>query len=139
MSKTTVDGKLTISRVYGSQDYVEITLRDCDAVIDFAKVRISVENFGEAVLGLSCMECEIITRGLQNVGKVRESKHIEFPIGKDNYMDRKKVASEIVKDYTPEGWTASTYFGSQNSFFTRGDVCWARTSITRWVDKEDGD
>ena len=131
--------KLNISRPSYGDDRrkIAISVIDTDAGIEFLELEIDLADFAECVTGLSHVECEMEFRGLENLGKVSEKEKIEFKVS-DSYIykDRNKEAIEKAKLSTPPGWEASEYYGSQNSFFTKGDEMWARTTITRWVDKE---
>ena len=131
-------GAITISRPScgdGSK-YISIRIKDKCSRISFVDIRIGYAEFTEALTGMSEMECELITRGLQNVGKQKETMPLEFlvcpkgnPIG-----DRKKVAKDLAIANTPNGWTPDLYFDSQKSFYHEGTELWARTNIYRYVE-----
>ena len=78
-----IKGKLTISRVHPNQgeDWIEVTLDDKNSGIQFAEVRINLEEFSKAITGLGARPCEIEVGGLDLVGKKLETKtHIvTFP------------------------------------------------------------
>lgn len=130
------NAKITISRPYGGDSrYIRIAVRDDDACIEFLELKISLENFSEALTGLGNTECEMVTRGLENVGKLREQDTLVFPMPESDYSNRKEVAAFVAQKQAPEGWTADSYFDSQDSFQTINDVEMAKTQILRWVDK----
>lgn len=130
--------KLTISRPISStgEKIIEISVYDDEACIEFLEIGISLGNFAECLTGLSRVECEMEFRGLQNVGKMRETRPLEFEIHGPRYQINKADVIDEAKKYTPDGWTASEYYGSQGSFFSRDGKHYARTKISRWVDKE---
>ena len=130
-------GALTISRPsYGDGSRkISIQVKDVDAVTRFLEIEIYYDKFAECVTGLSEVECELQFNGIENVGKVRESKNIEFKIGKVGYSDRIDIATNLAHKNCPDGWRPYCYFRSQNSFFTRDGEEWAITTILRWVEK----
>jgi hypothetical protein len=134
---TKLKGQLTISRPsFGDgRELIEITVKDCGSRTSFLKLSISYADFAECITGMSNVTCSLETRGLHNVGKVRETKPLTFKMP-SRYGDKEEARLEVVK-HTPDGWTANTYFGSQNSFFHVDGEQWARTSIDRWVDREE--
>jgi len=131
-----INGKITISRPSGSGcDYIAIGIYDDDANIRFCEARIKYAYFAQLVTGLAHVDCDLEVIGLQNVGKKREWKKLEFPFDGAPFYAKDEARKEMVK-HVPEGWTASGHFGSQNSFFQREGIGWARTTIERWVDKD---
>lgn len=132
--------KITISRPQRGDGVKEIRIavRDDAAGIWFLELKIDPSDFAECITGLASMPCEMTFRGLENVGKVVERGTIEFKIPCEMYSkDRKNMAIKAAVGHTPQGWIASDYYGSQDSFFTKDDEPWARTSIHRWVDKHE--
>jgi len=80
------------------------------------------------------VECEIEVRGLEKIGKKHENKRFEFEIPRDlassrNESELQKLAQSLLKD----GWIAERYFSSQDSFFKKDGVQYARCTIRRWV------
>lgn len=131
--------KLTISNPhYGDgRKKINISIQDDCARIQFLDIEIDHDKFAQAITGLSSVECEMEFRGLENVGKVIEKQGIEFEVPDCEWRDREKIASKLADEMAPEGWVASHYFGSQGSFFTKDGKSYARTTISRWVDKEE--
>ena len=130
--------KLTISRPQRSNGkrMISITVRDSDAGIEFLEIDISLESFAECITGLAYAECDIEFSGLENVGKQIERDTIEFEIPEYIYFGtRKEIAYKLAKETAPDGWIVSNYFGSQSSFFRKDGKDYARTSISRWVEK----
>jgi len=128
--------KITISRPHGGgSNFIRISVRDDDAGVEFLVLKISLENFAEALTGLCNTECAMEAHGLENVGKRKERDSITFPMPESNCSNRKLVAASEADKQTPDGWFASDYFSSQDSFFTQDGVAMAKTQIFRWVDK----
>ena len=127
-------GKLTVSKpINGTETYINISLKDIDAGIDFVEVKISLEDFMQAITGLAMVPCEFDVHGIENVGKKIERDVISFEIETND----KELAQKEVDNHTPEGWTASRYFGSQNSFTFKDGKIFANAKIYPWVDKEE--
>lgn len=75
-----------------------------------------------------------------NIGKVRESMTLEFEIPeKYNRYDNDDIEEikKLAEKNCPDGWVASTYFRSQNSFFRKDGKSFARTNAFRWVDESE--
>lgn len=132
-------GKMTIRRPsYGDgKKKISITVKDVDAVTRFLSVEVDYDKFTEMLTGASETECEFDVEELSRVGKKRETQKIEFKMVKEHSgLSRKEIARQLVDVICPDGWAASNSFGSQDSFFRKDGEEYARTTITRWVDKE---
>jgi len=134
-----IKGKISIGKTSSNGENatpIKIELRDTDAVIEFAIIYLSLENYAQVITGLSHVECDIEVRDLDKVGKVRQQDIlvIEMPQETD-WKKQKEIAYEIAKAKCPEGWIASSYFNSQNSFFKKDGKEYAQTQIVRWVEK----
>jgi hypothetical protein len=129
--------QLTISRPNYSdgKNKIKISVRDTEAVINFMDIEIDLDKFTECLTGLSLVDCDMEVRGLENVGKKRESMDIVFELPKEKWHVSKEEAAELAKKATPEGWVCSTYFGSQDSFFKKDDKYYGKTTANRWVVK----
>jgi hypothetical protein len=130
--------KLTISRPSRShgEEIINIQVSDAVAKVKFLDLEIDCKTFAECLTGLSRAECDMEFQNLDVLGMARENDTIQFKMPEVcGSSHDKKAAIEEAKKYTPEGWTASEYYGSQTSFFSKGRDTWAKTSITRWVRK----
>lgn len=130
--------KLTISKPsYGDDKRkISIQVKDVDARIRFLKIEIDYDKFTECLTGLADIDCEMEFRGLQNVGKKIETKQLEFKIGDVDYCEMKKVAHKTAKSIVSDEWSCSDYYGSKDSFFMKDGKQWARTTASKWVEKE---
>lgn len=127
--------------VLAGEEGVKIELHDKDAGITFAKVVLTTEQFCQALSRLAHTPCKAEVFGPDKIGKEQEHKRFEFMLPEGSGFRDKKAAVEAVKACCPEGWTADTYFGNQASFFARKndqgkEERWARTTIRRWVNKD---
>jgi len=133
------DGSLTISRPHCSDgsSYINIEVEDKDAGIRFLSLEVSFVEFSQALTGLGGRPCKIEVHGLEHVGMQIERNTLEFVLPNDfpEYTGTKERAGELAKEICPEGWTPNIYFGSQNSFFRKDGIRYARCQITRWVEK----
>jgi hypothetical protein len=129
--------KLNISRPsYGDgREKISITVKDVDAGLEFLEIEIDLDRFAKCITGQPMMDCEMEFSNLVYVGKKREREKIEFKLDEGSDYREKEAAALQVEKHVPEGWIASTYFGSQDSIFSRDGGRWARTQINRWVDK----
>jgi hypothetical protein len=129
-----INAKVTI---LFSRDGMSIEVYDEDAAITFLELELSPQQACQALSRLSHTEattCEV--RGLDNVGKKHEWKNITFEIPQvDDRDEQVQVAIEEAKKHIPEGWSASTYNGSQVSFFKMYGKQYAKITIRRWVDR----
>lgn len=126
----------SISRVQTHKgSHVSIRVVDEVSHMQVCELELSLEEFARLICNESFGD---ITCHLgdypERLGKVRESKKIEYLVGEVIYGDgRKEAAIKEGQKHCPEGWTLSEYFGSQDSFFYDDDKMWARTTIMRWV------
>jgi hypothetical protein len=126
------DAKITI---LFNDHGLHIELYDGDACIQFCKIDLDEKQTVEALSRIANTPCTIDVHGLQNVGKTRLMEQITFPIPKHEWGKKHDVAREEAKKHTPEGWTVPTYFGGQDSFFTKGEQEYARGTMVKWVNK----
>ena len=129
--------ELTISRPSYSDGnkLIHISIKDKDARVQFLELKISYSDFTEALTGMAFVECDMEFRSLDCVGKMIEKDTLTFPMPLTTYSNRVEVAIRESSLATPDGWTTSSYFGSKESFFTEDGKDYARTTISRWVDK----
>jgi len=126
--------KLSISRP--SDGGISIRIEDELSRIEFIDASISLEEFAEAITGLSSRPMTAEVRGLEFVGRKRatEARSIVCPL--DTYD--KKVLEQWLKDSAQEeGWMVNTYLGSQSSVrrWQDGQIV-LNYSVTKYVDPE---
>ena len=130
--------ELSISRTQtGDDTYMSLTIRDTDACIELCKLTLSPNELMLALTGQLLTNITTRLGDTGKIGKVRESRVLEFPMPEGTFYGdpRKAQAVKEGSRICPEGWEMSTYFSSQSSFFTKEGRDWARTSIMRWVEK----
>lgn len=117
-----------------------IEVEDDSSGIRFLKINLSAEQFMACLGRLVNVECDIDVRGLDLIGKTRETAKHEFKIPAElcnlRHKERdyfNKTAQELAQSQLTDGWIADSYFGSQGSFFQKDGEQWARVTIARWV------
>jgi hypothetical protein len=119
---------------------LNLRLEDDDANVTFVELRLNPQQVCQVFSRLcytSVESCEVF--GLDKVGKKMENKKFEFVLPDDtvSYRDR-EIVKKIAEKICPEGWELDLYFDSQGSFFKRDGKQYARCTIRRWVEKEQG-
>ena len=104
--------KLSISRP--SSGGINIRIKDDLSHIEFVDASISLEEFAEAVTGLSSRNMVVEVRGLEFVGKknVTEKRSVMCPI--DTY-DKNVLKAWLCDNVKEDGWVVNTYLGGQSS------------------------
>jgi hypothetical protein len=117
-------------------DGVTIEFDDPDAVIQFMSIELTAEQYMAMMGRRSHVWIEAEFRGLDKIGKVRESEPLSFQVPDDaGYHERKEIARDLaVKLCEGTEWVPSLHFGSQSSFTRKDGVTTARTTKHRWVD-----
>ena len=130
-----VKGSIGIAR--RSDGLFTIHIRDEEASIEFCEVRMTGEQFANAVSGLFGQEVELDFRGLDKIGKTMEHKTVlvEMPAGFDvphKWSDiPEPVREEMLYAHEAGGWRVETRgsWGNMHRKEGRGYKCLAR----RWV------
>lgn len=72
---------------------------------------------------------------IERVGKKLELDTFVFEIPRNCDDEYAKTNVDILVRAIPGNWVAEKSFSSQNSFFSKDDKYYARTTIRRWVDE----
>lgn len=94
--------------------FITIAIRDSVSRIIFADIEIDLADFAEALTGLSEVECSIVYRCLENVGKVKETKKVAIKLP-NNLTRNEKTEYLLSLPNIGDGWVIDPYIGSQNS------------------------
>jgi len=122
-----------------SGDKVKIQVTDGESRCQFLDLEMDAAEFTAALGRHAARPAKGVVCGLDKVGLIQENKSWEFeitPVG-SFYHGRQEIARKAAKLSCPEGWTPDLAFSSQDSFFRKGEEEWARTTIRRWVPKND--
>ena len=132
--------KITVSRMRGNEEWIEIRIQDSLSSLEFVTVKMSCEDFAKALTGMgSCPGIGVVS-GLDRVGKVHENDTITFILPQNtDFKNKKEIASQMALEACPKGWEPDLYFASQNSFFMKDGREWARCTIRRWRTPDDSD
>jgi len=128
-------GKLSITRPsYGDdKKKILITIKDTSSRIRFCDIEIDYDKFTKCITGLSEVECDFVTRSLNDVGKTKEQLEMVFKLPTSYYTMGKDRIIFIAKNKIPSGWSCNLFFNSQDSFFNIDGRKYARTTIYRWI------
>lgn len=126
----TYNGKISIERFSGSESGVSIQLEDESSSTSVVNIVLTPEQFGEALSGLSGVDCIYELSSLKYVGKKREHKIENIPCKNPHEIKDDEVAS-ILSDYEVDGWIARASDFKNHHHFHRGYV---EVSFVRWID-----
>lgn len=129
-----LDADITI---LGSEHGVTIEINDRDANSTICEIELSTKDFVSAAMGrLAHVRCTASVPCPERIGKQHEHKDLIFEMPECSYKDRTDTAIKEAEKSCPEGWFFSKYFGSQGSFWSVDHKNYAKTTIRRYVDKE---
>ena len=133
--------RITISRPSSNTDeeeYISLSITDENSRARFVRLKIPLADFSTALTGMAEVKCIAEYKGLQYVGKNRESMPLTFPMPDGSGFRDKDAAIAEAEKIAPAGWFVDNYFSSQSSFYKADDgKQWARTTAYRYVDVED--
>ena len=115
MSRKMIEGSITISKVTsGRGDYVSISFKDEFSRNRFAEAKLSFEDYGKLLTGLSEVKGSIEVSGLDVVGKERKSQKRQLVVDGSIY-DKDKCLELVKKHSIRDGWYLVPYLGSKDS------------------------
>jgi hypothetical protein len=128
-----IAAQVTITRTNGGDESkpISIYIRDADARVEFVAVRMSLEAFAEAVMGLAGVDAVAQIKNIEKVGKVCEHKNesIDISDGEGNGLLR-------MKEHEVDGWVGRASDLSNRHYQTRKDGrTFASVGFNRWVEK----
>ncbi len=128
------DAKISI---HINQDDTTIELIDGESSITFVEITLSAKQLSMALSRLSHTPCDINVNenAIHKLNKKLEVKSHEFeiPATIDSYRMNEDDLHKIAISTCPEGWIPDKYYGSQKTFFNKGDIRFARVTIRRWI------
>lgn len=129
--RTKLKGKITI-RI--NRDETTIEIEDDVANTTFVIVRLTPEQLSTALSRQAYVDCELEVAGLDRVGTRHENETFEFEIPEALASSSKtEELQKIAQSKLTDGWIAEGYFASQNTFFKKEGVQYARCTIRRYV------
>lgn len=127
-------GQLSISRVTSTQEdaFIYISIEDAVSHIEFLTIKMSIEEYGNAISGLAVRPIEFEVHGLEYVGMkcVTEKRSIRCPFKTHRREDYRKWLEENAQE---DGWVVSTYLGSQNSVVRDANGTTLNYTVTKFV------
>lgn len=139
MSKD-LKGSITISRVTsGKGDYISVSIRDEASRNRFVTAKLSLEDYGWLVSGMSEVKCKLETKGLAHVGKVRIRKERTLTIRGIIY-DKDECLAAIrlhEKAMIEGGWYVTEYLGSRSSVSHYDGLTKLNYEIFKYVEEDD--
>lgn len=130
-------GNIRLSRVTSNQEpynYASITIEDEISGIEFLKIDMCFEELGKFVAGTTG-EMNFQTRGINNIGKTRETKRETIPIPENFFGQFTDIeAKELIKSYEVDGWVGSTYdLNNQRKTVKENGKTGRLVSFTRYI------
>lgn len=135
------NGKITILI---SEEGTTIELHDRNASITFARITLTPKGLSAALSRRAYVDCDMQLHALDKIGKEHECKGFSFEIPEALYNDYKardknathQIALRALEDAGMSDWTPDSYYGGQDSFYTKDGKHYAKAIIRRWVNKE---
>lgn len=130
-----LEGRISIGRFHGTQvdnKSIYIDIEDASSTIGFIRVLLTPEALALALTGRGDIDCTFELRGVQNVGKVRETKTIGYPV--TGMYPTYEVMRELVADDEVNGWVARLDPDSRTVARREYNAYLAQVVFTRFVD-----
>jgi len=130
MSKV-IMGEIGITR--NSNGFVYIRIEDSSSHSQFVELKLTLEQFAEAVTGLHTSDVEMTVRNLDRVGKrrVREERSVVCPL---NTYKKEEIRQWMADHCQEEGWVVDDYLGSQNSVKSVDGGTLLKYAVTKYVE-----
>lgn len=136
--EVTMKCSLSINRVNTNfgQRYISLTVTDEASNIRFLEMKLTLDQFAEAVTGLFTTDIDAVVQKLQFVGKKKIIEHrvITYPgIQYSNDV----LSKWLEENAQEEGWMVNSYLGSQGSVKRVGGDTQLRYTVYKYVDIEE--
>ena len=126
-----VEGRITFLI---DRDVTRIEIEDFNANAAFCRIKLTPEQTIQILSRIGSVKCELDINGIDRLGKKHENKMFEFEIPEElSTSSKTNELQELAQSKLTDGWVAESYFSSQNSFFNKSGVSYARCTIRRWV------
>lgn len=133
MEQTALKGKITF---LPSIDGTTIEIYDDTSSVRFATIFLSNDNFVAMMARQARVECDLIVKDLHKVGKTLQHMTFEFEINREMQHSKgalHQAALKAIKAKGLDGWIPDQSYSSQNTFFEKDGVYYARTIIITWI------
>lgn len=128
-----INAQITISAAY--TDSITITVYDKDSATNFLHMVMTREQFINATMN-NLAHTDVGSASLENIDRVGKTLELDKLVVEIPKHEDHVAAARLVSEQCPEGWVPDLYFQSQGSFFSDEGKYYARTTIRRWVEKE---
>lgn len=143
MSK--LSGNITISRTSSSVepfDSINIRIADDASGVQFVELRLSLDDFAKLICGQSNIHGDMIVRGLENIGMVREVKTEDVLISTNcSYDERPVLAAQAIKSLEVDGWVGRLEDAANShrmiKYLPEHKAELSSITFVRFVDKEE--
>ncbi len=132
------DGRITIPV---SEHGTTIEIIDSNASTTFCRIKLTPEQFSQALGRLSHTKCEVEVVSLDRVGKMHENQKFTFEIPKElktsaKSKDLHELAKKNLSELEMTEWTPDEYFSSQDTFYEKDGKYFANVTIRRWTQNQ---
>jgi len=130
-------GKVTMSvgKISGAKDYMEITIKDEASRVEVVKVAVSFEDFTKVITGQYLTDIPVTFGPLSLVGCKHEHTEVSVNVGKlpDDEKKRYTAVRKAVKPHEVDGWRATRLNDAWNMHRRLGQgIC--SMFFERWID-----
>ena len=125
---------VTISRC--SDNKVYISLEDDLSGVKFVEVALALEDYAMLITGCAYVEGEVSYNNLSAVGKIEVSEKRSVNCPHSAWTDKTVLSNWLKENCKEEGWTISTYLGSQGSVKSVEGGCVLNYTVYKYVDNE---
>lgn len=115
---------------------MSISITDVASGIKFTNVSVSLQQFIEALTGLSEVDCTHETRNTEYIGKYYVSERRTITAPRLGY-DKKTYEAWLISNAQEEGWILDSYLGSQSSITYKDDSAILNYIVFKYVDHVD--
>lgn len=128
-------GQITISRTTSSKtgNTIRISIEDDSSSVTFLEVLMSLEDFALALTGQGYIDCNFELQGIQNVGKIRETK-TELVSLANPFRATDEERLDALKPFEVDGWTARFQDIENHHRYQKDAVS---VTFSRFVDRKD--
>lgn len=135
-----IPAELTISRIdsYNGKAEAHIAVKDSESRIVFVEIVMPMEDIAKALFGLANTQCTAEIKGLDKVGKRRETKQRKIVLPNSGVKRRGLVTTEdfeqwVEKNCQKKGWILNPRLRSQGSIVSDSKNTTLSVSYARYV------
>lgn len=126
-------GKITISCVRGSEEYVAVSIKDTNAGRQIVEARLDFAEFGQLLTGLAHIDCDLRIFNLDKVGKKREFKTEKVEVPENRWSCDDDTLRSLLTPYEVDGWIGRLSDLKNHHCHINGTNQFS-VSFERWVD-----